>query len=45
MKTLRGLLTGTPVGGSAVIGVAWCVAITIAAYVWARALYNRDPTR
>jgi ABC-2 type transport system permease protein len=45
MNTLRGLLTGTHIGNSAVVGVAWCVAITIAAYIWAQALYNRDPTR
>jgi ABC-2 type transport system permease protein len=44
MNTLRGLLSGTHIGNSAVIGIAWCVAITIAAYMWAQALYNRDPT-
>ena len=44
MNTLRGLLTGTHVGDSAVIALAWCVVITIAAYIWAQALYNRDPT-
>jgi ABC-2 type transport system permease protein len=45
MNALRGLLSGTQIGNSAVVGVAWCVAITIAAYIWAQALYNRDPTR
>jgi ABC-2 type transport system permease protein len=44
MNTLRGLLTGSHVGDSAVIALAWCVAITAAAYLWAQALYNRDPT-
>jgi hypothetical protein len=24
---------------------AWCVAITVASYLWARALFNRDPIR
>jgi ABC-2 type transport system permease protein len=44
METLRGLLTGTPVGHSGVIAVGWCAAITIACYFWARALFNRDPS-
>jgi ABC-2 type transport system permease protein len=44
-NTLRGLLSGTHIGNSAVVGVAWCVVITIAAYIWAQALYNHDPTR
>ena len=43
METLRGLLMGTEIGNSAVIAVAWCVAITVASYLWARAAYNRDP--
>ena len=25
------------------IAIAWCVAITLASYLWARKLYNRDP--
>jgi hypothetical protein len=25
--------------------IAWCVAITVASYVWARTLFNRDPVR
>ncbi|HEY3684189.1 MAG TPA: ABC transporter permease [Streptosporangiaceae bacterium] len=44
METLRGLLTGTPIGHNAVIAVGWCVAIVIASYFWARALFNRDPS-
>jgi len=43
INTLRGLLIGTPSGNSAVIAVAWCLAITLGGYIWARALYNRDP--
>jgi ABC-2 type transport system permease protein len=44
METLRGLLTGTPDGGTAIVAVAWCAGITIVCYVWARKLFNRDPT-
>lgn len=44
-ETLRGLLMGTPIGNSAVLAVAWCVAITLVGYLWAMKLYNRDPTR
>ena len=31
--TLRGLLTGTPVGSSAVLAIAWCAAITLGGYL------------
>jgi ABC-2 type transport system permease protein len=44
MQTLRGLLTGSPIGSSAVLAVAWCVGIGLAGYLWAKRLYNRDPT-
>jgi ABC-2 type transport system permease protein len=39
-ETLRGLLTGTPIGSNAVITVAWSVGIALASYVWARHLYT-----
>lgn len=45
IETLRGLLTGTPIGHSAVLAVAWCAAITAAGYLGARTLYNRNPVR
>jgi ABC-2 type transport system permease protein len=45
IDTVRGLLLGTAIGGSAVIAVAWCVGITLVGYLWARRLYNRDPIR
>ena len=45
IDTLRGLLLGTAIGDSAIIAVAWCAAITLASYLWARKLYNRDPIR
>jgi ABC-2 type transport system permease protein len=45
IDTVRGLLLGTAIGNSATISIAWCVAITVASYVWARTLFNRDPVR
>ncbi|MQA86970.1 MAG: ABC transporter permease [Streptosporangiales bacterium] len=45
METLRGLLFGTPIGDSAVLAVAWCAAITLVGYLWAKKLFNRDPAR
>ncbi|PWR05526.1 ABC transporter permease [Micromonospora acroterricola] len=45
METLRGLLLGTGIGSNAILAVAWCVAITVLCFLWAKALYNRDPAR
>jgi ABC-2 type transport system permease protein len=42
-ETLRGLLLGTAIGNSAVLAIVWCVVITVASYLWARAAFNRDP--
>jgi ABC-2 type transport system permease protein len=44
METLRGLLMGTPIGSSGVAAVAWSVGIGLAGYLWAKHLFNRDPT-
>jgi ABC-2 type transport system permease protein len=40
-ETLRGLLTGTPIGSNAIIAVAWSVGIALASYLWARNLYTQ----
>ena len=45
MDTLRGLLLGGPIGGSAVLAVAWCAGISAAGYLWARSAYERSRTR
>jgi ABC-2 type transport system permease protein len=45
METLRGLLLGAAIGANAIIAAAWCAAITIVCFLWAKALYNRDPSR
>jgi ABC-2 type transport system permease protein len=45
-ETVRGLLTGTPIGaGNAIAAIAWSVGIALAAYLWARNLYNHRPVR
>jgi len=40
-ETLRGLLLGTGIGHQGVLAVAWCAAITLGSYLWARSLYRR----
>ena len=45
METLRGLLLGTAIGNNAIQAVAWCAGITLVCFLWARAVYNRDPIR
>jgi len=42
-ETLRGLLTGTPIGNNLVITIAWCAGVTALSYVWSRWLYEREP--
>jgi ABC-2 type transport system permease protein len=42
-ETLRGLLTGTAIGHQGWLALAWCAAIVIASYLWAKALYRRGP--
>ncbi len=41
IDTLRGLLTGAPIGHSGLIAVAWCVGIAVLGYAWAGALFKR----
>ena len=45
IETLRGLLLGTPIGNNAVLALGWSAAIALTGYVWAKVLYNRDPSR
>lgn len=45
IETVRGLLLGTPIGDSGLLAVAWCAAISLAGYLWARRLYERDRAR
>lgn len=43
IETVRRLLLGGDIGSTGLVAVAWCVAITLAGYLWARRLYDRDP--
>jgi ABC-2 type transport system permease protein len=43
IDTMRGLLTGTGIGNSAILAIAWCAGLTLVGYFWARALYNSRP--
>ncbi len=44
-QTLRGLLTGTPIGSNWIIAIAWCVGIGVAGYLWAKTAFSRDTKR
>ena len=45
METLRGSLMGTPTPHhSAVLAIAWSAGIGLVGYLWAKRLFNRDPT-
>ncbi|MFJ8578611.1 ABC transporter permease [Micromonospora sp. NPDC093277] len=45
IETLRGLLTGGPVGSNALAATAWCAAIALVSYLWAKRLYARRTAR
>jgi ABC-2 type transport system permease protein len=46
IDTVRELLLGTPISStSAVLAVAWCAVLILVGYLWARAVYNRDPVK
>jgi ABC-2 type transport system permease protein len=40
-QTVRGLLTGGPIGTHAIAAIPWSVGIALASYLWAVRLYNR----
>jgi ABC-2 type transport system permease protein len=44
IETLRGLLLGTAIGNNAILATAWCAVIALASFLWAKRLYNRDPS-
>ena len=44
-ETLRSLLFGVPLGDNGLVALAWCVAVSILAALWARRLYERSPVR
>jgi len=34
---------GGEIGGTGPIAIAWCIAITLVGYLWARTMFKRDP--
>jgi ABC-2 type transport system permease protein len=45
IETLRGLLTGSPIGHSAILATAWCVGLSILGYLMARSRYDHNPAQ
>lgn len=45
IETLRGLLTGSPIGADAWLALAWCAGIALVGHLWSRSLFNRDAHR
>ncbi|MEJ8646710.1 ABC transporter permease [Streptomyces sp. MS1.AVA.3] len=45
IETLRGLWLGTEIGSSAAIALAWCVALALVGYVWARRTFKAGAKR
>jgi ABC-2 type transport system permease protein len=41
IETMRGLLNGTPSGTTAITAIAWCVGLSLAGYLWARATFTK----
>ncbi|MBB3665869.1 ABC-2 type transport system permease protein [Prauserella sediminis] len=42
IETLRGLLTGGPIGNQAWFALGWCVLCALGGYLWSRRLFNRE---
>ncbi|WP_026343959.1 ABC transporter permease [Nocardia sp. BMG111209] len=40
-ETLRGLLSGTPIGHNGIVAVAWCVGFAVVGYWWSRTQFRR----
>ncbi|MGW2847219.1 ABC transporter permease [Streptomyces sp. NPDC001274] len=45
IETLRGLWLGTGIGSSAAVALAWCLALALIGYVWARRAFKAAATR
>jgi ABC-2 type transport system permease protein len=45
IESIRGLLLGTPLGWSPVLAFGWCLVITVSAYAWSMAIYERKSVR
>jgi ABC-2 type transport system permease protein len=45
IDTVRGLLIGGPIGGSALAAILWCAGLALVGYLWSRVLLRRDLNR
>lgn len=45
IQTLRGLLSGMPIGHNALLAGAWCAGIAVLGYLWARRCYDANRAR
>jgi ABC-2 type transport system permease protein len=36
---------GRPAGHDTAVSIAWCVGVAVVGYLWAKWLFNRDPSR
>ncbi|OLT40371.1 ABC transporter permease [Saccharomonospora sp. CUA-673] len=45
IETVRGLLTGTPVGDRLWWALGWAAVCAVGGYLWSRKLFNREATR
>ena len=45
IETLRGLWLGTGIGDSAVVALAWCAALSLVGYLWARHTFRTGAKR
>jgi ABC-2 type transport system permease protein len=45
IDTIRGLLTGTPIGENGVLAIGWCLLILIGSYIWGAWLFRRRSGR
>jgi len=45
IETIRGLLTGTPIGHNGILAIAWCIVIGLGGYLWARTGFNQNRAR
>ncbi|RYV49893.1 ABC transporter permease [Pengzhenrongella frigida] len=45
IEAVRGLLLGTPLGGSVALAIGWCVVLAVGGYAWSMAIYERKSVR
>ena len=42
VESMRALLSGAPIGNTAYVALAWCAAIALTGFIWARAAFDRS---